>query len=973
MFENEKNILDRLNPQQEEAVCFGEGPLMIIAGAGTGKTSVITRRIAYLIASKRAYPNEILALTFTDKAAAEMEERVDILLPYGFANIQISTFHSFGDRILRNHSLELGLSPDFRVLSKAEQIIFFREHLFEFPLSYYRPLGNPTRYIDAVLTLISRAKDEAVSPEEYSLYVQELNRLIEIETERREELEELTAQQLELAQTYTKYQELMAQKGNIDFGDQIALVLKLFEDHPSVLKRFQNKFKYILVDEFQDTNYAQFDLVRKLAGDNGNVTVVCDDDQSIYKFRGAAISNILKFRDTYPASKLVVLTRNYRSSQKILDSAYRLILHNNPDRLEDRENITKKLLATEKLEAVVEHLHFNSISAESDAVAEMIEKKAGSGDYRFRDFAILVRTNNDADPFLRSLNMRGIPYQFSGSRGLYHREEVRLLISFLRALTNFNDSISLYHLASSDIYQFPMDELVQCLNFARQANRGLHYVMQHLDQIPELAQLSVELKASAQKLFGDLRRYLEISRQNSAGSVLYQFITESGYLKRLVDEGNPEAEVKVLNIARFFEVVRGYSNLGVADDVHSFVTHLDLLIEAGDDPATAEADIDMEAVHILTVHKSKGLEFPVVFLVSLVQNKFPLPGRSELLELPDSLVKDMLPEGEFHLQEERRLFYVGMTRAKKELYLTSARDYGGSRPRKISQFVLEALDRPRADETALKSSPLESIERFAPVSDSSLESPGRIPDEQILSLSNLQIEDYSTCPLKYKYIHILRVPVLPHHSMIYGRAIHEAIREYNRRKSMDRKVTLEDVLHVFELMWKNQGFLTREHEELRFKTGKDVLTRFFQEEENAVSKPTIVEQDFSFLQGNNRIIGRWDRIDESAEKVCIIDYKTSDVRTQKAADDKTRKSPQLLIYAEAYLMTYNRIPETIKYVFLETGFIGEVGVTENNLKKIRTQINEVSDGIRGRCYTPNPGFISCGYCAFSNVCPASVR
>lgn len=973
--EIENKILQGLNSEQKQAVCYGNGPLMIIAGAGTGKTRVITHRIAYLVAAKKAYPQEILALTFTEKAAVEMEERVDLLLPYGFANIWISTFHSFGDRILRNHALELGLSPDFRVLSKPEQIIFFREHLFEFPLSYYRPLGNPTRYIDAILTLISRAKDEAVKPDEYLKYAQELNRMAESNPEQREELAEEAKQQFELAETHAKYQTLMAEKGNIDFGDQITLVLKLFKEHPAILNRFQAQFKYILVDEFQDTNYAQYEMVRMLAGEKGNITVVCDDDQSIYKFRGAAISNIMKFKNYYTNAKLVVLTKNYRSGQEILDYAYRLICHNNPERLEDKESISKKLISLINAgRSFVKHLHYNSLSTESDSVAELIEQKVDNEGYRYQDIAILVRTNNDADPFMRSLNMRNIPFQFSGSRGLYHQEEVRLLISFLRALTNFSDSISLFHLASSDIYQFPIDELTQCLNLARQTSRSLHFILQHLGEFKELQHLSAEIKVSAEKLFADIKKYLEIARDHSAGVVLYQFITKSGYLKRLIDEGTPEAEVKVLNIARFFEVVRNYSNLGVDDNVHSFVRHLDLLIEAGDDPATAEADIDVDAVHILTVHKSKGLEFPIVFLVSLVQNKFPLPRRSELIELPDALAKDIIPEGEIHFQEERRLFYVGMTRAMKELYLTSARDYGGTRSRKVSQFILEAMDKPQADQSyVIKASPLETIEQFAASNDSSLESPGRIPEDQLLSLSYYKIDDYLTCPLKYKYVHILRVPILPHHSIIYGRAIHEAIREYNRRKVLERDVTLEDILKVFENAWINRGFLTREHEEMRFEAGQKVLTKFFLEEEKSNVRPTYVEEDFSFMQGNNRIIGRWDRIDVSNEEVCIIDYKTSEVRKQKSADDKTRNNLQLLIYAEAYRMAFNRTPDILKLYFLETGLIGKAKVSEKKLEKVRLEIDEAAKGIRERNYQPRPSFIACGYCPFSNVCPASVR
>src|SRR5213594_4842027 len=261
-----------------------------------------------------------------------MEERVDTLVQYGYADVEISTFHAFGDRILREHALEMGLQPDFRVLNRAEQVIFFRDRLFEFPLVHYRPLGDPTRHIRAIITLVSRCKDEDISPEEYLTYVERLAGETAAAPDY-EEARERAAQQRELAATYAKYQELMARDGCVDFGDQIVQVLRLFRARPYVLGAYQRRFRYILVDEFQDTNHAQFELVKLLAARHSNVAVVGDEDQAIYRFRGAAISNILGFLDVYHDAAQIVLTENYRSTQEILDGAYRLIVHNNPDRL----------------------------------------------------------------------------------------------------------------------------------------------------------------------------------------------------------------------------------------------------------------------------------------------------------------------------------------------------------------------------------------------------------------------------------------------------------------------------------------------------------------------------------------------------------------------------------------------------------------------------------------------------------------
>ncbi|MFQ5708215.1 MAG: ATP-dependent helicase [bacterium] len=962
--------LEKLNPEQQEAVCHDQGPLLIVAGAGTGKTKVITYRIAHLIAAKKAKPEQILALTFTDKAAAEMEERVDILLPYGFAALWISTFHAFGDRILREYAFNLGLTSDFQVLSQPEQVIFFKERLFEFPLKYYRPLGVPDKFIAAMLGLFSRAKDEDVTPEEYLTYAETLKTQSEAEPEN-QELADLAAQQMELAQTYLEYQQQLAAHGKMDFGDQIGLVLRLFREHPLALKEIQQRFKYILVDEFQDTNYAQFQLVHLLAQNHRNITVVADDDQSIYKFRGAAISNILNFTEVYPEAKQVVLTKNYRSTQVILDAAYKLIRHNNPDRLEVKNQINKKLEAQTPGEQAVEHLHFDTLTSEADGVVKLIREKVDAGPHHYKDFAILVRANNDARPFLRTLDYYGLPFQFTGNRGLYQREEIRLLLSFLRVISNLKDPINLFNLAISDVYRFPMQDITLCLNVAYRSNRTLHYVLKHVENYPELEELSPESLATLDKLLQDLDKYLQLSRTEPTYVVLYRFLKDSGYLEQLTSVDSVESDLKIQNIAKFFTTMRRYSEIAGQDRIAAFVTHLDALIDAGDDPSTAELDTDEDVVNVLTYHKAKGLQFPVVFMVSLVDQKFPTRRRRDPLDLPDALIKDQLPAGDFHLQEERRLFYVGMTRAQHKLYLTSARDYGGVRTRKVSQFVLEALDQPRADDQYTKASPLETIERFAPVSKASLKAPEHIPDHEIVSLSHYQIDDYLTCPLKYKYVHILKVPILPHHTVIYGRAIHEAIKEYHRRKMSGREVGVEDLIRVFEKNWLSEGFLTREHEEERLRVGRESLTRFYAEQEASPWEPTLIEKDFSFMLQNNRIVGRWDRVDIRDGEVYIVDFKSSEVHTQEAADRRAQNSLQLFIYAFAYNQIEGQMPKALELHFIETGLVGKTAITEKQVVKFTAKIQEAAQGIRSRDYTAKPSFLDCKYCAFSEVCPAT--
>ncbi|OLB06842.1 MAG: hypothetical protein AUH14_05240 [Candidatus Rokubacteria bacterium 13_2_20CM_69_15_1] len=959
-----------MNDTQRAAVTHDAGPLLIIAGAGTGKTTVITHRIAWLIAQKKARPEEILALTFTDKAAAEMEERVDTLVPYGYADVEIATFHAFGDRLLREHALELGLQPDFRVLNRAEQVIFFRDRLFQFPLERYRPLGDPTRHIQALITLISRCKDEDVAPEEYAAHAERLAARAHAAPEDAE-LSERAAQQLELARAYAKYQELMAASGAIDFGDQIVHALRLLRVRPYVLAGLQRRFKYILVDEFQDTNWGQFEIVKLLGARHGNVACVADDDQSIYKWRGAAISNVLGFLERYPEARQVVLTENYRSHQPILDSAYRLIKNNNPDRLEVKYGITKHLTAVKQAAGrVPTHLHFETATQEADAVARMIGERVAEGAWKYDDVAVLVRSNADADQFLRSLNLRAIPWTFSGNAGLYGRPEIRLLIAFLRAVAHPDDSVSVHYLASSDLYQVPIVDLTRCSTYADRRHRWLFDVLRTVEAVRELRdEVGDEGREAIRRLIADLTRYMELAREMPTGELLYQFLVDSGWLARMSKAATARDEAEVQNISKFFRRVQDASKALRYDNVREFVNHLDALIDAGEDPAVAEAEVETPAVRVLTVHKAKGLEFPVVFLVTLAQDKFPLRGRKDALELPVELIKEALPSGDFHKQEERRLFYVGMTRAMRELCLTSARDYGGTRERKVSQFVLEALDLPKDEARPFRAKAIEEIQRFEPPAEATDATLAPIPPEAELVISHKQVDDYQTCPLKYRYIHLLRVPILRHHTVVYGATIHRVVEYYLLRRAVGNYTSLEDLLAVYAREWDNQGFLTWEHEEARKAAGSEALRRFWHEEEAAGQKPTYVEKEFGFSLGPDRVRGRFDRVDEDLLGATIIDYKTGEVARQKVADRRAAESLQLKLYALAWREMTGALPQRVELRFLESNLVGRHTPAQEDLEEAIAAVKAAAAGIRARAFAATPSYNACRSCAYNQICP----
>jgi DNA helicase-2/ATP-dependent DNA helicase PcrA len=376
-------------------------------------------------------------------------------------------------------------------------------------------------------------------------------------------------------------------------------------------------------------------------------------------------------------------------------------------------------------------------------------------------------------------------------------------------------------------------------------------------------------------------------------------------------------------------------------------------------------------VHVLTVHKSKGLEWPIVFMVDCVQNKFPSTRRSDPLEMPTGLIKDLLPTGDFHEQEERRLFYVGMTRAKQRLYLTSAEDMGGKRKWKVSQFVLEALDLPKDAARPFRAQAIEELRRLAPAPEPAGLGLAPIPDDEPLTVSHRQVDDYQTCPLKYQFIHILRIPLRQHHSVVYGNALHKAVEFYLRRRAAGNYTSLEAFLLAFDNAWRNEGFLTREHEEQRKRAGVAALTRFYHEEEASGRKPTDVEREFGFTLGPDRVRGRFDRVDETPAGLVIVDYKSSDVTDQKKADQRAKESLQLEIYALAQHEMTGRLPARVELHFLESGLVGRHTPTEPDLAKAGEAIAESARGIRRREFEATPEYQACRYCPYNQICPST--
>lgn len=926
----------KLNKQQLQAVNHSNGPLLIIAGAGTGKTTVITERIKHLILKGFAKPEEILALTFTEKGATEMETRIDVALPLGYGDMWVSTFHSFCDRILRESAIEIGLPSNYKLMTSAQSVDLIKRNLFDFNLNYFKPLGNPNKFIEGLLQHFSRLQDETITTEEYLEYAKKYTN---------EEVLEVTKTN-ELANAYKLYTELKLKNNVLDFGDLITYTIKLFKDRPNVLKKYQEKFKYILVDEFQDTNFAQNELVNLLAKKYRNTTIVGDDNQSIYRFRGAAISNIIQFKETYKDAVVVTLNENYRSTQKILDGAYRLIKHNDPDTLEYQLGISKKLKAVGKKRSEdIKFFNYDSGQDEAEEVVNQIYELVNKKGYLYSDIAILVRANNHADLFLREFERKDIPHQFLGPSKLFEKEEITDLISYLKVLYNPEDSVSFYRLLSSEFLNLSSLELIKIASTAKKNSLSIFEVISDSEN-----QKIINLLALIDK-------HLKMTKTETAGFILYDFINEIGLYKKIIEDNE---DIKAKNIAKFFDKIKVFEESSKDASVTAVVDYIDLLIEVGESPNVTDGDWqENNAVNILTVHSSKGLEFPVVFLVNLVGERFPSRERHEQIPIPEILIKEVLPKGDYHIQEERRLFYVGMTRAKERLYLSSAKYYGdGIREKKLSPFVMEAMGEMKTVSPEIKNKINLKLGKTKTLDKLNVK-------EKTLTINYLsvsQIETFKTCPLHYKLKYIYKLPTPPSASISFGVSIHETLRKYYSDPSLN-------ILKTYKKSFIEEGYLNKKHKQEFYKKGESYLLGFLKNGYNPKVKTISLEEKFTLkIDKEFKVGGTIDRIDElGGGRYEIIDYKTgANIPTQKDVD----KDMQLSFYALAVSTIYNVKPEDIKLslYYLDTQEKITTTRTTKDLNNLKKEILEIKKEIENSDFKCNNNYFCQQGCEFSMFC-----
>ena len=656
-----------------------DGPLLIFAGAGSGKTRVLTHRIAWLIQQGRAEPGEILAVTFTNKAAREMRGRVENLLNLTAGAIWMGTFHAIGVRILRRDGSADGIDRHFVIYDEADRLSVVKRVMNEMRLDEKRyPPGG-------MVALISRAKDEVISAEDQAKAAGTHN-------------EELAAQ------IRLRYDAFLQQNNALDFDDLLMRTVWLFDRQPEVLERYQRRFKYIMVDEYQDTNRAQYLMVRHLASRRRNLCVVGDDDQSIYMFRGADVRNILSFERDYPDAQIVKLEQNYRSTQVILDAAYHVIKAN-PNRADkrlwtDRPGGPKLVVAQTYDE-----------QEEAQAVAQEALRLVAQGDYRLGDLAVLYRTNAQSRALEEVLLRRGVPYRLIGGLRFYERREVKDVLAYLRLIANPQDTLSFSRVINVPRRKLGEKSLAQ-LGFWAEAH-GMS-AWDSLTRLPEMG----ELAPAARQAFADFRDLIAEVRaateERRLVEVIDLLLLRSAY-ERYVKEGSPEGEERWANVLELRGLASEYDGLPPGEGLQAFLEDVALMsdVDTMDDRA--------QGMTLITLHMVKGLEFPVVFMLGMEEGLFP---HSRSLDSPSGL------------EEERRLAYVGMTRAKDRLYLfhTFRRHLFGSAnlnlpSRFLKDIPLELVDGPagipsgmpepgmapaRLIEAARPSAPVNLVQRFKP-------------------------------------------------------------------------------------------------------------------------------------------------------------------------------------------------------------------------------------------------------------------
>ena len=974
-----------LNTEQRSAVEHGEGPLLVVAGAGTGKTRVITERIRNLLESDPSLAaKSILGLTFTDKAAGEMKHRVVEAMGERARGVWLGTFHSFClEKILREQN------PEIEPLEDIDHRILLRRNIADLGLVIFRRLAEPAEFLKDFQTFFSRCQDELVTPDDYQRYVDGLLRRYEshqqlLAPDARAITEQEIAQQQELARVYRVSERLLRERHLCTFGAQLLQAVELLRDDATLLTQMREQYRYVLVDEFQDTNIAQLELLWLLAGGHRNIAAVGDDDQAIYRFRGASFGSFTIFLERFcgvttaqgsaeAKQFLISLSENYRSTQRILRVAAETIAHNEKSPLLPLKHLTTQNADGEKIRVV----EFASADDEAHWVASEIERLHSAG-AAWRSFAVLYRKHSHRAQLLAALKRRPIPFVIRKS-SILQTTIVRDLLACLRLTAVLRDNIACARVLSIPDWAAEPRDLVRLAERAEKNRRSLwEEVKAAADE--QAASPPRPTKPRFAELTEWIDRLRQMAKTETAAAILEELIAGLGIAPLL-------SEIDRQHVDRLVEFVKGWQRKSDPKGLREFVEYLNYFEELEGDIQIEEETSD-DAVQLMTVHAAKGLEFPHVFILRLSKRDFPSGARRPQFEFPAALMKEEQPKGDFQKQEERRLFYVALTRAQKRLTLSTI---VGARKRP-SPFLEDILGNPkiqRADIVQLAPNVVEPSEETTPskpraaaqaelfpAAEEGSRAYSRVaswaqeyhpPRPEPLPLSASAIETYERCPMKYLFQYGWRLRSGPSASMTFGNVMHTTIREFVAESRKRTLLPLEELLAIYEREWKSAGFPDQYQEEEYRKAGREQLEAFYRSFTRTTPDVLYQEKPFELrLEPDLVVSGRIDQVNRlEGRTVEIVDYKTGKVgNVDKAADDI-----QLSIYAIASSEAFGLKPERLVFHYLMSGETVAARRDEKALDQAKQRIAEIAGQIRAGDFPPKPGR-NCGYCDFKPLCPA---
>jgi len=967
----------QLNEAQRRAITHGDGPLLVIAGAGTGKTRVITERIRHLLETDDSLLGEnILALTYTKKAIAELRIRVAKGTGERGKDVVIANFHSFCEKILKE------VNPGLIPLEDVDHWILLRRNLARLKLEKYRRLAEPGQFLSDFIRFFSRCQDELVSSDDYQRFADLLAKELEeeksaLDEDTFKERAEQVALQQEIARAYRASEEILREKKAVALNGLITETVALLKNDAARRHQLQERFKHILVDEFQDTNIAQLELLYLLSSERRNIVVVGDNDQAIYRFRGASFGSFKLFLQRFANWKegedstpyRVALMDNYRSTPNILRVATQAIGMN-----EVSPEFPKKVLQPNKAEG--ERIRIAEMETPEDEaawVADELERIHRAG-RRWRDFAVLYRQHAHRDHLVEQLSQRKIPFVISKLSILEH-PLVRDVLAYLRLIFKPFDDIACARVLSAPAWHLTAEDLVRLAERTRKKKgTALYDTLQTpqgelpFDPSSEAFKLLPEFLAghrktmrrrTAREIFGDLTEWLEIPQR--AGAQDRKYVNQLG---QFMKDWEPKSETRGLP---------------------EFLEYLDYF-EQADGTLSLEDEAPGDAVQLMTVHGAKGLEFPHVFLLRVNSNAFPARNRSPLFEFPDRLMKEELPEGDFHIQEERRLFYVALTRAETRLTMTTVREKRGKVPVFIEDIVMDpSIKRRDVLQIAPKPKPPkpENDKPSGPVSGDlfqASEAPAKIfsriadwaekfhpASPEPLKLSSSAVENYRKCPQRFLFGHLWSLKEGPRAMLSFGSVIHTTIKRFLEQFKKGVKLPFDEVQRIYETEWTSAGYEDEYQEAEYKKDGLEQLKVFHASMLH--DPPEILEQEKGFelpLENNVILTGRMDQVNSLGRKdVEIVDYKTG--KPKKDAD--ARKDLQLSIYALAAKEIFEWNPTRLVFHYLQNNQRQETTRDAKQIAEAEATVQETAADIRAGNFPAKPGFF-CRSCAYKPICPA---